>query len=163
MTTPNAERPPADAPTGFWRRLFAGLFDGLFLLTVSGVLLLEMPGAVYLAERFSGMSAPPLEEQGPLWLALGIAWCLLSAIALPLSYFTVCEGACGQTLGKRAFGIAVVSTEGHPISYSRALARLLTLPYALLPAGLGFLWAAFSPSKRAWHDHLTGTRVIAIS
>ncbi|MBI3326319.1 MAG: RDD family protein [Nitrospinae bacterium] len=162
MTTPSGEGPPAGAPAGLWRRLFAGLFDGLFLLTVAGVLLLEMPAAVYLAERFSGTSAPPLEEQGPFWLALGIGWCMLSAIALPLSYFTVCEGAWGQTLGKRAFGIVVVSTEGQPISYSRALARLMTLPYSLLPAGLGFLWAALPPSKRAWHDYLTGTRVIAI-
>ena len=35
------------------------------------------------------------------------------------------------------FGIVVVSADGRPIGYGRAFARLLTLPYAILPAGLG--------------------------
>jgi uncharacterized RDD family membrane protein YckC len=80
---------------------------------------------------------------------------------LPGLYYTLTEGAYGRTLGKALFGIMVVSADGRPIGYGRAFARLLTLPYALFPAGLGLLWAALPPAKRGWHDYISATRVIA--
>ncbi len=163
MTTPIGEEAHAFPPAGFWRRVFAGLFDSLLLLTAAGVLLLEAMAAVSLAEHYGWASPAPMEEQILLWMVLGSGWWLLSSIVLPVSYFTLCEGAFGQTLGKRLFGIAVVSAEGQPISYGRAFARLLTLPYSLLPAGLGLLWSALPPNKRAWHDYISATRVIAIA
>lgn len=163
MMTANGDPPHPSAPAGFWRRIFAGVCDGFFLLTAAGVLLLEVLAAVSLAEHYGWAHTASIEEQIPVWIALGIAWCMLSVIVLPLAYFIVCEGAFGQTLGKRAFGIVVVSAEGLPIGYGRALARVLALPYSLLPAGLGLLWAALSPGKCAWHDYISGTRVVHIS
>ena len=163
MTMPIGEEAQALAPAGFWRRTFAGLFDTLLLLTAAGVLLLEVIAAVSLAERYGGASSALMEEHIVLWVVLGGGWWLLASIVLPGSYFILCEGAFGQTLGKHLFGIVVVSAEGQPIGYGRALARLLTLPYSLLPLGLGLLWSALPPGKRAWHDHISATRVIAIS
>ena len=163
MTMPIGEEAQALVPAGFWRRAFAGLFDTLLLLTAAGVLLLEVIAAVSLAMRDGGVSSAPIEEQILLWVVLGGGWWLLAGIVLPASYFVLCEGAFGQTLGKHLFGIVVVSAEGQPISYGRALARLLTLPYSLLPLGLGLLWSALPPDKRAWHDYISATRVITIS
>lgn len=155
------------APAGFWRRVFAGLCDGLFLLTVATILLVELIAAVSLAEQYGWAerwtASLSFQESIPFAFALGLGWCLFAGIALPVSYFTVCEGASGQTLGKRVFGIVVVTVDGQPIGYGHALARLLTFPYSVLPGGLGLLWIALPPHKRAWHDYLTATRVITIS
>jgi uncharacterized RDD family membrane protein YckC len=90
-------------------------------------------------------------------------WYGTAMILLPVLYYILSEGSCGQTLGKALFGIMVVSADGRPLGYGRAFARLLALPYALLPAGLGLLWAAFPPAKRARHDCMSATRVVAVA
>ena len=151
------------APAGFWRRVFAGLCDGLLVVTVSTGLLSELLAAVALAERYGWTSPLSHAEYLAFVGALGAGWFISSIIVLPTAYFVACEGAAGQTPGKRLFGIGVVGLDGHPIGYGRALARLLTLPYSLLPAGLGLLWVALPPWKCAWHDYISATRVVVIS
>jgi uncharacterized RDD family membrane protein YckC len=163
--TPCDEGAQAHRPAGFWRRVFAGLFDGLLVATAAVVLFLEMIAAVSLAERCGWSSLDSLALEGWLlfWIPLGFTWGLVAVIAFPMAYFIVCEGACGQTLGKHLFRLVVVSAEGQPIGYGRAFARLLTLPYSLLPAGLGILWAALPPAKRAWHDYISTTKVVSLA
>jgi uncharacterized RDD family membrane protein YckC len=148
-------------PAGFWRRMFAGLFDILFLTTAAMVLFLEVIVAVPAAVHFGWVALDTPETAAALWAVLGVVWCGTSAVLLPVLYYTLTEGACGQTLGKALFGIVVVSADGRPIGYGRAFARLLTLPYALFPAALGLLWAALPPAKRGWHDYISATRVVA--
>jgi uncharacterized RDD family membrane protein YckC len=147
-------------PAGFWRRIFAGLFDLLFLGTAAMVLLLEVTIVVSLAESYGWTAHDAPESELLLRLILGLVWFGVAAILVPALYYTLAEGAYGQTLGKAIFGIAVVADDGRPISYGRAFARLVTLPYALVPAGIGLLWAALPPAKRAWHDYISATRVI---
>jgi uncharacterized RDD family membrane protein YckC len=160
MTT-TADGMRFDQPAGFWRRMFAGVFDIVFLMTAALVLLLEIMLAVPVATRSSWDALDTPETAAALWTILGLVWYGTSMILLPILYYTLAEGAYGQTLGKALFGIVVVSADGRPIGYGRAFARLLTLPYALLPGGLGLLWAALPPAKRAWHDYISATRVIA--
>jgi uncharacterized RDD family membrane protein YckC len=150
-----------DQPAGFWRRMFAGVFDIVFLMTAALVLFLEIMLAVPVATQSSWDVLDTPETAATLWTILGLVWYGTSTILLPTLYYTLTEGAYGQTLGKALFGIVVVSADGRPIGYGRAFARLLTLPYALLPGGLGLLWAALPPAKRAWHDYISATRVIA--
>ena len=45
---------PLDKPAGFWRRMCAGAFDILFLMTAALVLLLEIMVAVLVATHSSG-------------------------------------------------------------------------------------------------------------
>jgi uncharacterized RDD family membrane protein YckC len=153
------ERQPL-SPAGFWRRLFAGLFDGLLLATAATAMLVEIIAAVRLGERYSWIQLDTPETQVVLWMVLGVSWVLTSALLLPIAYFTICEGAFGQTVGKCLFGIMVVSAEGQPIGFGRAFARLLTLPYSFIPAGIGFLWTALPPAKHAWHDYISATQVV---
>jgi uncharacterized RDD family membrane protein YckC len=156
MMTTIAENEELGQPAGFWRRICAGVFDVILLMTAALVLLVEIIVVVPVAgDSFeTGTTAA-------LWLVLGLVWYGTSVILLPCLYYTLTEGAYGQTLGKALFGIRVIGTNGQPMGYGRAFARLLALPYALLPAGLGLLWAAIPPAKRAWHDYISATRVIA--
>jgi uncharacterized RDD family membrane protein YckC len=159
MTTVNGM--VLNQPAGFWRRMFAGLLDILLLATAAMVLLLEVVVAVPVASSFGWIALDTLEMEAALWTVLGVVWYGTSVFLLPGLYYTLTEGAYGRTLGKALFGIMVVSADGRPIGYGRAFARLLALPYALFPAGLGLLWAALPPAKRAWHDYISATRVIA--
>lgn len=67
----------------------------------------------------------------------------------------------GQTPGKMAAGIKVVTVSGDPVSVGRALGRALAEYLSAVTLGLGYLLAAFS-DKRALHDYVAGTRVVYV-
>jgi len=75
------------------------------------------------------------------------------------SFFTSCGG---QTPGKMALGIRVVTPDGQAVSWLRAIGRTLCYNLDVLTLGIGFLLAAVPPAKRALHDMVTGTVVVNI-
>jgi uncharacterized RDD family membrane protein YckC len=75
--------------------------------------------------------------------------------------YLVAFTAGGQTLGKMAAGIRIVSSESDSaLDVGRALIRTLFWLMLAVPAGLGFLTAVFSRDRRGLHDRLAGTRVV---
>jgi uncharacterized RDD family membrane protein YckC len=67
----------------------------------------------------------------------------------------------GQTLGKIAAGIKVVSSDpAEPIDAGRAFIRTIVWFGLAVPAGLGFLTTVFGPDHRGLHDRWAGTRVV---
>lgn len=68
----------------------------------------------------------------------------------------------GQTIGMRAWRLKLVreGASAETISLPRALGRLAAACLAALPAGLGYLWILVDPRRLAWHDRLSGTRVV---
>ena len=52
--------------------------------------------------------------------------------------------------------------DGGPLTWPTALARVAFALFAWLPLGLGVLWCALDPRKRAWHDMLSGTEVVLL-
>ena len=66
----------------------------------------------------------------------------------------------GQTLGLRAWRLRVESVDGQALTPRQALARFLAAFLALVPAGLGLVWLLFDAEHRAWHDRMSGTRVV---
>ncbi|MHB8515029.1 MAG: RDD family protein [Dehalococcoidia bacterium] len=69
--------------------------------------------------------------------------------------------AIGQTIGKRVCGLRVVTAQdwGAPGAW-RGLARLVLAIASLLPLGAGYMMILFDSERRAFHDRVTGTRVI---
>jgi uncharacterized RDD family membrane protein YckC len=116
MTT-TADGMTLDQPARFWRRMFAGVFDIVFLMTAALVLFLEIMLAVPVATQSSWDVLNTPETAATLWTILGLVWYGTSTILLPTLYYTLTEGAYGQTLGKALFGIVVVSADGRPIGY----------------------------------------------
>lgn len=98
----------------------------------------------------------------------------------------------GQTIGMRTWRMRVVRLDGAPLDWYRALLRYLAmlipwlllllgsellmsamqsahaLPWrvvgvlALLVALAAFLWPAFDRQALAWHDHLSGSRLVRL-
>jgi uncharacterized RDD family membrane protein YckC len=95
---------------------------------------------------------------GPsLVTALGV-----SGLALLLggAYFVIFWGLVGQTPGMRFLSINLDAHGSREIGYRRAQRRLLAIPLALLPLGLGFLAILRSPTRQGWHDRIAGTTVV---
>lgn len=130
--TTAAMPPEVAAIAGFWRRLAAFLID-MLILGIIGVVL----GAI-LYRQFS---------------ALG-AWGRLLGFVVTLIYFGVTESRLGggQSLGMRAMGLRIVSSNGEAIGVPAAFLRagIFCLAYFLNGAGIDFgainEWAAMGVS-----------------
>ena len=63
----------------------------------------------------------------------------------------------GQTLGKKACGIKVISMDGRPCSVPQAFGRALAKLLSAFTLMIGYIMVGFDRHKRALHDHVAGT------
>lgn len=136
---------------GFWRRFAAVLVDGIILWIVnSGVAMLVL----------ASMGQLPSPEQDPRAFLTMQGILVFIQMAIGISYEVGFIGKYGATPGKMACRIKVVTPDGGPVTYGRALGRY----FAKLLSGfillIGYIMAAFDPEKRALHDRICNTRVI---
>lgn len=66
----------------------------------------------------------------------------------------------GQTPGMRFLSIRLTYHGSRDITLRLAIRRFLAVIVSVIPVGLGFLAVLRDPSRRAWHDRLTGTEVV---
>lgn len=144
------EKPAGPLPdVGLWRRLAAALYD-LLLLAALWMLIT----AAFLP--FNGGEA--LASGSPLFQAYRITLILVTVL-----FFTGFWLHGGQTLGMRAWHFKVVRNDGRPLHWPDSLKRAAGALLSLAPAGAGFLWAMFDRDKLAWHDRLSGTRLVRVA
>jgi uncharacterized RDD family membrane protein YckC len=91
---------------------------------------------------------------GLQWLLWLVCW-LLSGL-----YAVVSWRRGGQTLGMRPWRLWVVGADGGAPSRRALCVRYLVGTVSLLAAGLGFWWAWFDRDRLAWHDRVSGTRMM---
>ena len=124
----------ADVPRahmGFWIRFAAGVIDWITLFAALVILTLI----------FGGFAA---------FLEL-----------LILILYVVQLGLRGQTLGKQAVGIKVVTWEGEVPGVGRAVVREVIGKFVSgIVFLLGYIWVAFDGQKQGWHDKMAGTYVV---
>jgi uncharacterized RDD family membrane protein YckC len=77
-------------------------------------------------------------------------------------YVVLFTGTLGQTFGKMAAAIEVVSDLSGRMDLRRAALRGAAMALSLLPAGLGWL-AGLVGDHRGLHDRLAGTRVVRVA
>jgi len=89
---------------------------------------------------------------------------LLAFLLLQNGGYLVAFTVGGQTLGKMATGIKVVSARSAmPLDLGRSIVRTAVWTVLAVPAGLGFLTAFTSADRRGLHDRCAGTRVVRAS
>ena len=69
----------------------------------------------------------------------------------------------GQTLGKMAMKIRVVTVDGGPLSLGIVVLRYIGYLLSALTLGVGYLMVAFRADRRGLHDLVAGTRVVRIN
>jgi len=131
------------SPAGFLRRLGAACYDALLLLAVwffATALLLPLNGG----EAF---------RSGQWWFPL-----YLLAISFLFYGWFWTHG--GQTLGLKAWRLKLCSSSGRAIGWKQAAIRFCAAALSWACFGLGFMWCLFDPEALAWHDRLSGTRLL---
>jgi uncharacterized RDD family membrane protein YckC len=131
------------------RRLGAAGLDWLMLLALDAAVL-------YFTLRVSRLSPGDITILPPVPMVFFL-------LLLNGGYLTLFTAATGQTIGKMALGVRVVSAGEGPLTVGRALIRVAALLAAALPAGLGLLPVVFDRARRGLHDRLAGTRVVRVA
>jgi uncharacterized RDD family membrane protein YckC len=138
---PPAEQ-PVRPPAGFWIRAGAVLIDAIALVAVQG----GLRGVAWLV--FLGASPRAIDAAAQVF-----------GVALWAVYPVVFHWLWGQTLGKMAVQIRVVTMDGGPLSLQCAIVRQLGAWLSSIIFGIGYLLAGVRADKRALHDLIAGTRV----
>jgi uncharacterized RDD family membrane protein YckC len=150
LTDPSRhERSVEDETAGLGARFVAALID-LIILVIVDVLV------VYFTMEICGVTFPDfrLLPKAPL----------LAFVLLQNGGYLAAFTAGGQTLGKLAMGIKVVTAdEAESLDLGRAILRTLLWVALAIPGGLGFLTALLTRDRRGLHDRVAGTRVVRAS
>lgn len=133
------------APGGFWNRVVAFTIDGA-VLAVVGILIFVTFGA-----RSEGFFPED---------TIGIVLASLVSAAVVALYSPILIKLWGTTVGKRAFDLHVLRSDGGRCGFWRALGRHAASSASLLLVGIGYLMVAFRADNRGLHDVITGTAVI---
>jgi uncharacterized RDD family membrane protein YckC len=149
LRRPSFRADPAADTSPFGRRATAAIIDHGILLGIDLVVL-------YFTLRLTDLTFADWRVLP--WLPL--AAFLLSVKVAYLSAFTT---AGGQTIGKMATHIRVVSEDGGALDPGRALRRAVIELASIATAGAPFLTAIADPLRRGAHDRAAGTRVVALS
>lgn len=138
---------------GFWVRFGAKFVDGLLLFVA------QM--GVNLATTGAGPGLTPTPGQPPTQADITLAMAgLILNLLVQLGYQVFFLGKYGATPGKMLLGLRVVTPEGEPITYMRALGRWAAEIVTGCTFLIGYIIAAFDEEKRSLHDRIAGTRVV---
>lgn len=129
---------------GFWLRLVANLLDQVIIGAAVGLLFIA---------RF-GTRPPRVDIIEP-------AFIVFTVVGLKWLYFALLESSEWQaTVGKKALGLVVTTTDGQPISFLQATARFFGKFVSDAILGIGYIMAGFTAKKQALHDMIAGTLVV---
>ena len=140
----NARATFAPPPASFSRRLGAAFYDLLLLAAVWW----------FAAIPFVAASGGPPDS---FWTRAAFQLYLLDIGFVYYAGFWV-RG--GQTLGLRTWKLQVLTTNSGPITWLPATKRFAAGLLSLACLGFGFFWALVDRRSLAWHDRLSGTRLI---
>lgn len=147
---------PAGA-AGFWVRFVACLIDGLLLAFITSAVVPVISFGFLLPFYWWADSFSNEPDAVPFWfIGSGVLlWILIWG-----AYFVTFWVRSGQTPGKMAMRIKVVSQGDGPPTVERALLRYLGYLVCAVLIGIPFLWIAMDPHKQGIPDKFAGTRVI---
>jgi len=135
----------------FGQRLVAIIVDHIILFIIS--IIIAIPIGIQVAVFSIGAESPLF------WSSIGIYTALNFVIWIV--YFTYLEGKTGETIGKRAMGIKVVSEKGemdYTKSFIRNILRVIDwLPFVYI---LGFIVAVASKNNQRIGDLAARTTVV---
>jgi len=139
---PNAMSPAPWIYGGLGLRFFAWIIDYLIVMAANNTFYAIMTGHTPLAPKdFDAMMG-------------------LSGLMFSMSYHVLFLERFGATPGKLLFGLRVITAQGLPISYGRAVGRFFAGILSGLLCYIGYFIAFADVERRTLHDRMCKTRVI---
>lgn len=151
-----ADRPAALAYAGLQLRIVAFILDIIVLISF-GMLILAGASA-YLLVDFQ-LNDENLSDRAPYVFAAALVTYVL---AFPPLYHVLLWSWRGQTVGKMAVHIKVLSRTGGRVPLRRSALRLLGYAASVVPLFMGIVIALFDRERRTLHDRLADTVVVEL-
>lgn len=139
---------PAPIPAALHWRLLAALYDLLPLLAIWFAL------AALALLALGGRPAAP--GSAAAWIELVVM------LAAGFGYYGVSWRHGGQTLGMRAWRVALRRADGGQPGWGALALRYVVAGVSLAALGLGFWWSLFERERRTWHDLASGTVLLRL-
>ncbi len=99
-----------------------------------------------------------------LMIILPMMLAYVVGLVLSIGYLIYFWSTTGQTFGKKAMGLKVVSAEhGGVLTAQEAGLRYVGYIVSSIPFSLGFFWIIWDPNHDGWHDKIAKTKVIKVS
>ncbi|NES64587.1 MAG: hypothetical protein F6K24_04640, partial [Okeania sp. SIO2D1] len=130
---------------GFWNRFVAFFIDGI-ITSIGSIIICVVLGNLYEAGGGSNEGS-------------AVIYFFVSFLFIWL-YFAIMESSVKQAiLGKMAMRLVVTDKRDNPLTFGRATARYFAKLLSFLILMIGFIIAAFTEKKQAFHDIVAGTIV----
>jgi uncharacterized RDD family membrane protein YckC len=141
-----------DKPAGFWIRCFSELIDIIVVLVLVKMTGFTAPvGMNYILGADTASNG---------YVRTGIFILSLLAIFFIVVFYEIwVHVRFGQSLGKMAAGIKVVTIDNCPVTYKLSFLRCVGKFVNILTFGLGFILVAVHKQKRGLHDLIGNTKV----
>ena len=81
-------------------------------------------------------------------------------LAVAWAFFAGFWTRSGRTLGMQSWRLQIETKDGQRPGIGAATIRFLTAILSALPLGLGYWWQLWDRDGLAWHDRLSGTRLV---
>jgi len=130
--------------TGLMRRLGAMIYDALLIAA-----LLFLATIPFIAAR----GGEPVEVGDNAIYRIVL-------VVVVYGFFAGFWTRSGRTLGMQSWGLQLETMDGRKPTFATASVRFLAAILSWAPAGLGFLWQLWDKDKLAWHDRISGTRIV---
>ena len=130
--------------TGLFRRVAAILYDTLLVAA-----LLFLATIPFIAMR--GGEPVEIGDNALYRVVLGTVF---------YGFFVGFWTRSGRTLGMQSWGLQLETADGEIPTLASASVRFFAAIISWAPAGLGFLWQLWDKDKLAWHDRISGTRLV---
>lgn len=143
---------------GLWRRLAAGIYDGLLLLGLWFILgfVLAIIETSMAPQDVSGPIRPLLPAAVAQWVVPPVLWLIAAAF-----YGWFWQHG-GQTLGMRSWRLRLVTTDNRALTWRDCLLRSGAGTLSLLAGLAGYLWLLVDRNGRTFHDRVSATRVLLL-
>ncbi len=141
---------------GFGIRFGAKFLDGL-IIGVPAMVIYFVVMIPYIRLQMhnhgNGATTAAMPTLFPILFQLGF-------LVVQVAFQTFFLGKFGATPGKMVAKLRVVTAEGAPVGYGRAMGRAFAEILSGMICYIGYFMVIFDSQKRALHDHICSTRVI---
>lgn len=128
------------------------MIDGLILNTISSAITILLA----LVAVVIGISS---QEKYGTWF---LSNTLFIANVAGIVYYLLFWSKGGQTPGKMALRLKIITADGSNIKIGRAILRYFGYLVSGLMLGIGYLWIIWDKKKQGIHDKIAGSYVIKV-
>jgi len=140
---------------GFWVRFVASIIDGIVIYIIHSISALVFFGTMF------PMPQDPEGMQLEYFFSGQYMGYSIFSLLLDVVYYAGMQSSSKQaTIGKMAFDLKVVRTDGSRITFLRGVGRYFSKIISAIILMIGYIMAAFDSRKQALHDKIADTMVI---